>query len=315
MSVSVPAVARPSWHTIPELLRDAIAARIGTVEQAVSPTGGFTPGLAARLLLSGGGRVFVKGLPAEHALAASYRHEAAAVAMIPDAVPAPALRWHDEVAGWIVLAFDDIAGRHPRCGPPGRDLPGVLDAVTAAQVPAGGLPQSAERIGPWVHGWAELAAAPSADLHPWAAVRLGELAGVERAWLPYAYGATLVHGDLRADNMLVSDSGVVLVDWAFAAVGAAWLDLADLVPQMILAGHTPATAEQCVARLPAWRNAPPGAITSYAAACAGYWIRSARLPAPVGVPHLREYQARAGRAAVEWVAWRWGACQRDGSRS
>jgi len=129
--------------------------------------------------------------------------------------------------------------------------------------------------------------------------------------VPDAGGATLVHGDLRADNVLITDDGAVLVDWAFAGCGAPWLDLAALVPQLILAGHTPCDAEQCLARLPAWQNAPPPAVTSYAVACAGYWTRSSQLPAPADAPHLRGYQARAGRAAVEWAAWRWGAC-RDG---
>jgi len=305
---------RPSWQTIPSALRDALTARVGVVVQAVSPPGGFTPGLAARLLLSGGGRVFIKGLPAGHAFAASYRHEAGAAALIPAGVPAPVLRWHDEIAGWIVLAFDDAGGRHADLGPTGRDLPAVLDAITAVHVPAGGLPQSAARIAPWHHGWAVMAAAPPADLHPWAAAHLEALAGIERDWVPDSRGATLVHGDLRADNVLMTDGGAVLVDWAFAGCGAPWLDLAALVPQLILAGHTPCDAERCLARLPAWRSAPPLAVTSYAVACAGYWTRSSQLPAPADAPHLRGYQARAGRAAVEWAAWRWGACGDGHSR-
>ena len=306
MAVTMLAPVRPSWYAVPDVLRDAITARAGVVEDAVSQAGGFTPGLASRLVLRGGGRIFVKGLPSDHALAASYRYEAACAALLPAAVPAPRLRWHEEVAGWIVLGFDDVEGHHPLLGPPGRDLARVLDAVTSLQVPVSGLPQRADRIGPWLHGWAELAAAPPGVLHPWAAAHLPALAAAERGWLPAAGGGTLVHGDLRADNMLAADSGVVLVDWAFASAGATWLDLADLVPQMILAGHTPASAEEHLGNLAAWRAAPDEAVTSYAAACAGYWTRSAMLPVPADAPHLRRYQARAGRAAVEWVAWRWG---------
>ena len=159
-----------------------------------------------------------------------------------------------------------------------------------------------------------MAAAPPADLHPWAAAHLEALAGIERDWVPDSRGATLVHGDLRADNVLMTDGGAVLVDWAFAGCGAPWLDLAALVPQLILAGHTPSDAEQWLARLPDWQDAPPLAVTSYAVACAGYWTRSSQLPAPADAPHLRGYQARAGRAAVEWAAWRWGACGDGHSR-
>lgn len=299
--------ARPSWHTIPAVLRDAIATRTGPVDSVVTPPGGYTPGLAARLTLDDGRRVFVKALPASHPLADFYRHEAAAATRMPAQVPAPALHWHAELAGWLVLAYDDVDGRHPDIGPAGRDLDAILHAITAAQQPVTGLPHAAGRLGPWTHGWAELAIAPPPDLPPWAAGHLAELAVIERDWLPYADdGGTLVHGDARPDNMLVTGRGVVLIDWAYAMAGAPWLDLADLVPQLILAGHTPASAEQQLSRLAGWRDAPARAVTSYAAACGGYWARSARLPSPADAPHVRDYQARAAAAAVEWLAWRWG---------
>ena len=303
--LSSPACFRPSWRSIPDALREGIATRTGSVVQADSPVGGFTPGLATCLTLCDGGRVFIKALPADHPVAASYRHEAASAAHVAGVMPVPAMRWHDEIAGWIVLAFDAVDGRHSRLGPSDEDLPAVLDAVTALAVPVSGMPQRTERIGPWLHGWADLDAGSAAGLHPWAVARVQELSATERRWIAYAEGTTLVHGDLRADNILITDRGAVFVDWAFAAAGAAWLNLADLVPQMILAGYTPADAERQLADLPVWRNAPSDAITSYAAANAGYWTRWARQPVPVDAPHVREYQARAGDAAVEWIAWRW----------
>ena len=300
-----PPCFRPSWQSIPDGLRDGITARTGPVAEASSPSGGYTPGLAACLTLHNGGRVFVKALPAGHPFATSYRHEAAAADPVAAVADVPALRWHDEIAGWIVLAFDAVSGRHANLEPSGQDLPVVLDAITALDVAATGLPQRAERIGPWLHGWAELASSPCPGLDSWAATHLTELSSAERQWPAHARGTTLVHGDLRADNILITDGGAAFVDWAFAAAGAAWLNLADLVPQMILAGHGPADAEQQLAGLPAWRAAPPDAITSYAAACAGYWTRWAQQPAPADAPNLREYQARAGQAAIRWAAWRW----------
>lgn len=300
----MPSTVRPSWSAIPDSLRDAITARIGAVAHVDSPPGGFTPGLATRLRLSSGGEVFIKALPTDHALAGSYRHEAAIAARLPAAVPSPVLRWHEEMDGWLVLAYDAVDGRHPDIGPSGGDLPAVVDAIAAAQVPAGHLPRYTERIGPWLGGWSEIAADPPEDLHPWAAAHLDELAGSEQDWLEHADGSTLVHGDIRADNILVTGEGAVLVDWALASSGARWLDLTALVPQMILAGHTPASAERHLARLDAWREVPASAVTSYAAAHAGYWTRAARQPSPPGAMHLRQYQNRAGRAAIEWAAWR-----------
>jgi aminoglycoside phosphotransferase (APT) family kinase protein len=297
---------RPSWDTLPAALRDGIAARLGgTAEHAQSQSGGFTPGLAVRLVLAGGGRVFVKALPAGHPVAASYQHEARSAARLPPAVPAPALRWHAEIDGWTVLAYSDVQGRHPGFGSPAADLPAVLRAVTAAQVPVTGLPPSASHRAGWLHGWAALSADPPTGLNPWAAERLGNLADAETNWLPHADGPTLVHGDLRPDNILITSNGsAVLIDWAHATTGAPWLDLADIAAQLIIAGHHPADAEQIVATHPAWQAAPPAAISGYATALAGYWTRSAALPDPPGVPSLRPYQAHASASAIRWLAWR-----------
>jgi hypothetical protein len=298
---------RPSWDTMPAGLRDGIARRLGSsVEHAESQAGGFTPGLAARLRLADGGSAFVKAVAADHPVAPSYRHEAGVAALLPPAVPAPALRWHADIAGWAVLAFDDVQGRHPDFVPPAADLPAVTGAVTAAQAKVIGLPAAGAHRAGWLHGWTALAAAGPADaLHPWAAAHLSELADVETAWLPHADGDTLTHGDLRPDNILITADGAMLIDWAHATAGAPWLDLADLAVQLIIAGHHPADAERHLVGLPAWHAAPPVAITGYAAALAGYWTRSAAQPSPPGVPNLRAYQSHAASTAIGWLAWRW----------
>ncbi|WP_214105618.1 phosphotransferase [Acrocarpospora catenulata] len=107
-----------------------------------------------------------------------------------------------------------------------------------------------------------------------------------------------MHGDLRADNMLISGGRVLLVDWAHATRGAAWQDHADLIPHLIMAGHDPDQALKIAfpGRQPAWET-----LAGYAAAYAGYWLRMSREPAPAGVPHLRGYQRRPARAALAWL--------------
>ncbi|MFD7561012.1 hypothetical protein ACFV9E_41830 [Streptomyces sp. NPDC059835] len=76
------------------------------------------------------------------------------------------------------------------------------------------------------------------------------------------------------------------------------------MPHLILAGHTPASAEEVVA--PLLGSADADALTAFAAAFGGYWERSSRSPAPPNVPHLRGYQARAAGAARAWIAHRTG---------
>ena len=219
---------------------------------------------------------------------------------------------HDQIAGWVVLVFDDIDGRHPGLSPGSPDI-GHVVAMTAAlgpvltPCPVASAPTASAELAGLVHGWTELAAAPPHDLDPWTRRHLARLASLETGWLAAADGDTLLHGDINASNLLITTDGKTwLVDWAQPVRGAAWIDVADLIPHLILAGHTPAQAEHALAAVPAWAATPPETITSYAAAFAGYWAWSSRLPGPPGVPSLRAYQARAAQAAIAWTAYRTG---------
>ena len=67
-------------------------------------------------------------------------------------------------------------------------------------------------------------------LDEWSLRNLGRLAGLESTWPDAVAGPTLLHCDVRSDNLLVTNSGVVFVDWPQAAVGTAVFDvIADLV--------------------------------------------------------------------------------------
>jgi aminoglycoside phosphotransferase (APT) family kinase protein len=300
---------RPRWDQLPAPLRHGLAAQLGDITHADVQTGGFTPGLAARLALADGHAVFVKGIAADHPLAGKYQAEAQVARALPDAVPAPRLRWDGEIAGWVVLVFDDIDGRHADLTPGSPDIARVVDMVASLAAaltpcPAPDVPAATVELADLVHGWRELAASPPTDLDAWAHRNLRLLAEAETAWLADADGKTLLHGDINRSNLLVTDQAVVLVDWGQPVYGAAWIDIADLIPHLILAGHFPAAAEQAVAPVLAATGVSTETITSYAVAFAGYWARMSRRPAPPGVPHLRAYQARAAHAALRWVAHR-----------
>lgn len=305
MTASPNTAARPGWLSVPGDLREAITARTGPVLDTHSPSGGFTPGLAVRLRL-GSGCTFVKALPADHPLAGSYRHEAEVAGALPRGVPAPRLLWSAELCGWLVLAYDNAEGEHADLSRSGGDMPVVLEALRAARVTAPhGLPGIVEQREGWLHGWAELRKTgfPESGVSLWAADRIDDLAGAERHWLDFAAGSTLVHGDLRGDNILVGPRGAVFVDWSHASSGQHWPDLVDLVLQMILAGHSPESAMRAVPEF-SYLALPEPAVTSYVAACAGYWTRSSLLPVPDDAPFVRAYQARAASAAIGWLVER-----------
>jgi hypothetical protein len=69
------------------------------------------------------------------------------------------------------------------------------------------------------------------------------------------------------------------VDWSWPTRGAAFLDPAQLVEQLVAAGHGPAAAEAWLAPGPAWATAAPGAVDAYVAASLRTWReRAARWP-------------------------------------
>lgn len=307
--VAIDTAVRPGWDQLPTPLRDGLTSRLGSVTRVEVQTGGFTPGLAARLQLTGGDRVFVKGISTDHPLASRYRDEARVVRALPDAVPAPRLRWDEVIAGWVVLAFDDVGGRHADLAPGSADVAAVVETVAGLAAvltpcPVPDVPDADDELAGLVHGWRELATSSEPPSDAWVRRNLDRLAATETAWLSAADGRTLLHGDINRSNLLITGGRAALVDWGQPVCGAAWIDIADLIPHLILAGHTPAAAEAAVADALDAVGAVPEAVTSYAVAFAGYWTRNARLPAPPGVPHLRAHQARAARAAVTWVAHR-----------
>ena len=112
-------------------------------------------------------------------------------------------------------------------------------------------------------------------------------------------GDTLVHGDLRADNVLVTAGGAVLVDWPWASRGPAWLaTVLLLVEVQRFGGHD---VDALLATLPLTRAVDPDDVTGVLAGFAGYFLDTARRPPPPGLPTVREFQRVQGVALLDWV--------------
>lgn len=303
--------ARPSWPELPGEARATVEAKLGSpVVKAFGQAGGFTPGVASRLVLANGRRVFVKALPGEHPLSGGYRAESALAARLPERAPTSRLLFAVD-ADWTVLVFDDIDGREPNLRPGSPDTAAVLAALGAlaragTPCPIREMPSVLTDLGPLLRGWCSLRAAPPLDLDDWSARNLDSLVAMESAWLPWADGNTLVHNEIRPDNLIrrTADGQVLVVDWSYPCRGAAWLDTAALVPHLLLAGHSAADAERMILRRPLLSGVPAWAVTGFAAATAGYWELSSRLPEPDGALGLRRFQARAAAATRRWLQHR-----------
>jgi aminoglycoside phosphotransferase (APT) family kinase protein len=209
----------------------------------------------------------------------------------------------------VALVFEDVDGHQPPLPWRAADWRRVHDAVVAL---AADLTPSPAGVPPIGHdpalfsGWRSLAADPAlaARLDPWARDNVDKLAALEAGWPDAAAGDTLVHGDLRADNMLLTDERVLFVDWPHAAVGAPWIDLLGMLPSVAMQGGPDPV--QVWRTSPLGRAADPAAVDAVLAGLAGFFVHGALLPAPPGLPRLREFQRLQGEPALAWLRSRVG---------
>jgi aminoglycoside phosphotransferase len=287
-------------------LADSVGA---SIVSAQSPPGGFTPGVAARLLLADGRRCFVKAASASYGdwVLAAYRHEASVNVHLPSSVPAPRMWTHIDDGDWVCLIFDDVAGRFPSPSWEGDDLTRVLDALdrSARALTPNPMPDAATVREAFAAvlgvAWERLREDPALpDADPWAAEHLPALIALEPRWADGVDGQTLLHLDLRLDNILLTPTEVMFVDWAWPAVGAPWLDLACFLPTV--AGRTIDHDPDAVfLSRAAAREAPPAAVDAFLVALAGYWRTNSLLPVPSYAPQLRMEQQLAADGAIRWL--------------
>ncbi len=301
-----------AWRDVPGDLRRSIEKHLGGhVERGESQHRGFSPALASRLILGSGDRVFVKaiapdaesGAPGGQAL---YRHEARVAAHLPSDAPAPRLLDSWEEGGWVVLTFEDVAGRHPALPWDRGELESVLDAMARLSIDFTPSPLTLSPAG--VPGgrdwWGELAAdmlrldrLPALD--PWIRANIGLLASTATGKVDPGAGSTLVHTDIRADNILITGDRVVFVDWPHAKVGAPWVDLVFFLPSVAMQGGP--DPDPVFWHHPTAQGADRGSVRSVLAGLAGFFIHGATEDPPPGMPTLRRFQLAQGVQAVDWI--------------
>lgn len=307
---------RLGWQDLPRPVRARIADRVGAeVIAETGATSGFSPGFASVLELGDGREVFVKAVSAEqnpHSPELA-RREIAVAAALPDDLPAPRLLWSDDDGTWVVLGFEAVHGRSPVLPWRPDDLVRVLAAVdTLAEVtPATphGLEPVTRTLADDFTGWRKLAEGPPMLLEQaaalagepgaWALEHLDALIAQESRWAEAASGDTLVHGDLRGDNVILDESTCWLVDWPHAAVGAPWLDLVLMLPSVAMQGGGEPGAIFRAQRVAA--DVDDDALRTVLTALAGYFAHGALQPAPPGIPNLRRFQAAQALATLDWL--------------
>ncbi|GAC1507473.1 MAG: hypothetical protein NVS2B16_02740 [Chloroflexota bacterium] len=298
---------------MPGRLHEALERWLGTgIVSAVDAPDGFSPGPAARVQVADGRQVFVKAVGPElnPDTPDMHRQEARVVGSLPANVPAPHLLWqYDEGAtGWIMLVFEHIEGEMPAQPWQRQQLERVLaalDGLSTLLTPAPiDLGSAALKIAKELNGWRRMVHTRPEHLDAWSRHYLHELADLETSAIAAVDGDTVLHFDLRADNILLTPHRVYIVDWPHACIGAPWLDIVLFAPSVAMQdGPDP---EALLARRRAARSADPDAVTAAIAAFAGYLTHRSFQPSPPGLPTLRSFQAAQGAIARRWLARRTG---------
>jgi hypothetical protein len=167
----------------------------------------------------------------------------------------------------------------------------TLEAVWSTP-PPDWLPPIVDERERLVGGWAEI----EADPQPFLSLGLCTAEWLEHALPVLSHaavtaeieGETLIHLDVRSDNIALTDRGAVLVDWNFAHRGNSEFDLAAWLPSLHVEGGPPPDE-----LLPA--------AGGYAAALAGFWGARAGLPPPPTAPQVREVQRAQLEVALGWA--------------
>jgi len=291
---------RLTWPHLPPTVRSLVEERCGSpVLDAASQGGGFTPGFASVLTCADGSKHFVKAASAkaQKMIADSYREEARKLLAMPTAVPAPRLLWAED-GEWVVLGIEYVEGPTPRRPWRQADLDATLDALEVVAreltpVPEGlRLDMFADELGEWPAFWDHVAENRPDLPH------VGEAAALAAGFAEVTAGDTVVHLDVRDDNVLLRPDGTALLcDWNWPVQGAEWL---DSLLTLIGPRGDGLDVETVLASRPLLREVPAEHIDRVLALVIGYFFKSADDPVPPTSPYIRDHQRWQGE-----VLWRW----------
>jgi hypothetical protein len=266
---------------------------------------GYTP--AARWLLRfTGGSAFVKaGTTAD--TSAWLRSEAAFYQSVR-APFVPRFLGFEDAAGAPILLLEDLS--KAQWPPPwdARRVELVLSALAdvAATASPAELPRLSAASDPRFRGWREVALEPEPFLalglcsSEWLERCLPVLVAEEIACLPICDGDSLLHLDVRSDNLCFDGDRTLLVDWNHACLGNALVDVAFWLPSLEFEGGPPPE-----------EVAPEAG--KLAALVSGFFAARAGLPNIPDAPFVRRVQREQLSTALPWAVRVLGLPRADGA--
>lgn len=315
--------AKPAWRSVPAPVRYEVGLTLGAeVTRAMRVYGGFSATPTFRLRLSDGRRAFFKAASAEStefAHEAHTREERVYRELHPFIAKwSPALYGAFEIDGWRVMLLEDLG---PKTAPPWK--PAVLRAVTrafgdfhrenqGADFPDWlGRPQmqlmTPDQLWLMVQEFdrdavANLAGPASDDARRWLDAALPVLTRVSRTIGEVGQPYSLIHRDVRSDNLRWTPDGLRLLDWPHPGVGPAEYDTVEFAQSVETEGGP--SAEQVLAWYGERFALRDDAIDAAVAALAGFFASHAHRPDIPGLPRLRPFQRAQLRVTLAWAARR-----------
>lgn len=318
--VTFAAGVRLPFARLPPAVAEWIAATLGgSITDIVDKQGGFSPGVAAVVTTSAGSHGFVKtvGTSINADSVQFHRAENAVMARMPrhDAVLRPVASESIQIEAdeWEVTispVIDGVTPPHPWIE---SDLVRVLDAVVDfgdqfTPSPWPDDPERTKKLVAFFRGWTRIDAEgddPWRTL-PWISDHFADLVALEPMLASRLPGDTLSHTDLRADNVMLTNDRVWLIDWAHARNAARWVDPVLLTCDVIASGadHDDG-GEIDVPKLFATHQAFEGTDATLVGAVVGtlaatlHWF--SRQPSPPGLPTIRAFQDAQADSMLRYV--------------
>jgi Phosphotransferase enzyme family len=306
----VEASVRPGYEQVPSQLREWVERELGSpVASAASQPGGFSPGVAARLVTAGGARAFVKAIATSRhaATAALHRYESQAMLAIPPGPALPRLYATYDDGDWVGLLLEDIVGRHPvpwTLADAHRVAAAIHQRVVASTPSPWPQAQRLENAPRIRTSWWTQA---TEDLLPrWVRAHRRQLIALEQRVPAAVRGQTLCHRDVLAENILLTPAdGVVFVDWAWASQGAAWIDTMNLICGVAM-DRTGIDVDALISASPHTRAVEPEILTAYLANTTGSAHVKAQQSGLQTIPALQVFRQRRATTLLEWLQRRTG---------
>jgi hypothetical protein len=306
---------RDSWSTLPPYVQERVIAELGGKPADIRMAGGgFSGGFAARVRAESGAELFVKAAGPDRPFSLhACRQEARVNTALPQGVPAPRLEFHADIEDWTVLGFEAVDGRAPTLPMSARDLDLMLDAWAQAAAALTPAPQalldlgvSAVPIDDDLRLFTRIAAGEADPIRvpPALQDRIDELAEIESGIDEAMEADSVMHFDLRPDNMIVGADRAWICDWNWVQVHATWFDTACFLVAAHGDGHD---ADALFWAHPTAAGLAPDQLDTGLASITGYYLsRSVEPPFPDVSPHMRAHQRWSGLAAADWLARRRG---------